>query len=333
MTNQANSTDLHVIFGTGPLAQSILHELMRRGQRVRMVNHSGKRPADVPQTVEIIAADLYDPQEVRRVTQGASVVYQCAQPAYTEWVVKWPLLIKSVLAGLTASKIKLVMGDNLYMYGDTNGAPFHEGLPYKAHTRKGQARAQVAELALDAHRRGAVPVTIGRGSDFYGAGVRESLAGERVFGPALAGKAAQLMGNIDLPHTLTYIEDFGKALVILGEHDSALGQAWNVPNAPTLTQREWTTLVYEALGQRPQISSANGFMVALAGLFVPAIREVGEMMYEFEKPFIVDSRKFVQAFGDHSTPHREAITATLNWYRVQEPVSSTTLKPQAVTAK
>lgn len=332
MTDQTSS-NLHVIFGAGPLAQSIMRELLRRGQRVRLVNHTGRRPQALPSTVEIIAADLYDPQGVRRAAQGATVVYQCAQPAYTQWVVKWPLLMKSILAGLTDSKIKLVLGDNLYMYGDTNGLPLHEGLPYAAHTRKGQARAQAAQLALDAHTSGAVPVTIGRGSDFYGPGVRDSSAGERVFEPALHGKAAQLVGNIDLPHTLTYIEDFGKALVILGEHDSALGQVWHVPNAPTLSQRQWATLLFEVLGQPAKLGSMGRLTLTLGGIFIPEAREVLEMMYEFEKPFVVDNRKFVLAFGDHSTPHRVALAATLDWYRAQQPASAAALKTRPAPAK
>jgi nucleoside-diphosphate-sugar epimerase len=40
-----------------------------------------------------------------------------------------------------------------------------------------------------------------------------------------------------------------------------------------------------------------------------------EMMYEFEKPFVVDSAKFEKTFGMKATPIREAIKATVAWYR------------------
>jgi len=39
------------------------------------------------------------------------------------------------------------------------------------------------------------------------------------------------------------------------------------------------------------------------------------MLYEFNEPFVVDSTKFVQAFGDIATPHREAVRQTLEWYQ------------------
>jgi nucleoside-diphosphate-sugar epimerase len=308
-----------------------LRELLRRGQPVKMVNRSGQRPADVPASVEVVAADVYQPDQVQALTHGAAVTYLCAQPGYTEWVEKWPPLMKSVIAGVTASGSKLIFGDNLYLYGDTHGQPLHESLPATAHTRKGKVRGEVAELVLAAHRAGALRAAIGRGSDFYGPGVLSSLTGERVILPALKGQAAQLTGNIDLPHTLTYIEDFGKALVILGEREEALGQAWHVPNPPTLTQREWTTLLFEELGKPVKVSSIGKPMLTLAGLFIPAAREVVEMMYEFEKPYVVDSSKFVRAFGDHSTPHREAIKATVVWYRAY--AQSHTSAKKTVTVK
>jgi nucleoside-diphosphate-sugar epimerase len=292
-----------------------MRELIRRGQPVKMVNRTGQRSADIPTSVEVVAADVYQPDQVRAVTRGAGVVYQCAQPGYTEWVEKFPPLIKSVIAGVADSGSKLILGDNLYMYGDTDGAPIHEGLPNTTHTRKGKVRGEVAELVMAAHRAGAVRASIGRGSDFYGPGVLGSLTGERAILPALAGKAAELVGNIDLPHTLTYIEDFGQALVILGERDEALGQVWHVPNPPTISQREWATLLFAEIGQPVKVNALNKWMLMIGGLFVPAAREIVEMMYEFEKPYVVDSSKFIRAFGDHSTPHREAIKATVAWYR------------------
>jgi len=312
--------DFHLIFGAGPLGVAVAKELLKRGQSFKIVNRSGKRPAEIPASVEIIASDVYDAAKVRAVTQGAAVVYLCAQPEYTEWPEKWPALMRAFIEGLSGSPAKIVMGDNLYMYGDTNGQPVHEDLPYAAHTRKGRARAEVAEMLLAAHRAGKVRATIGRASDFYGPGVRDSLVGERVFEPAIQGKTAQLVGNLDLPHTLTYIEDFGRALVILGAHENALGRAWIVPSPETLTQRQWMTQVFKELGRAPKMMSINKFMMTLAGLFIPPAREGVEMMYEFDKPFIADHRQFMQAFGSEfglPTPHTEAIKRTIAWYKAQ----------------
>ncbi len=303
----------HVIFGTGPLGMATMRELVRRGARVQMVNRSGH--ADVPEGVAVVRGDAYDAASTRAVCAGATVVYQCAQPAYTAWVKQFPALQAGVLAGAEAAGAKLVVAENLYMYGLVEDS-MTEALPYAATTRKGRVRATISEALLAAHRAGRVRVAIGRASDFYGPGVRGSALGERVFGPALAGKAASAIGDLDLPHTYTFIDDFGAALVNLGERDEALGRAWHVPNAPTTTTREAIAAIYRQLGLPPKMGGMGRLMLTLGGLFIPEARESIEMLYEFQHPFVVDHGDYARTFDDHAaTPLEEGIRRTIAWYR------------------
>ncbi|MDQ0196849.1 hypothetical protein [Paenibacillus wynnii] len=48
------------------------------------------------------------------------------------------------------------------------------------------------------------------------------------------GKDCTVMGNPDKKHTYTFIDDFGKALVVLSQHEDAFGEVWHVPNAETV---------------------------------------------------------------------------------------------------
>ena len=306
----------HVILGTGAIGRAIADELIKRGESVRMVNRSGKMD-EAPAGVEVKASDLYDQAKVKEVTRGANVVYQAAQPEYTQWVEKFPSLQKSIIDGLTGSDIKLVLVENLYMYGESNGTPLTEDMPHNAHTRKGRTRSELSNAAFAAHLAGKLRVTAGRGSDFFGAwGLPTAAMGERTFYPLLHGKAANLVGNIDMPHTHTYIPDFGKALVILGERSEADGQAWHVPNDnPRVTQREMVTMIAAEMGVEPKMSAMGKTMMRIGGLFIPEAKEMVEMMYEFEQPFIVDSSKFENTFGMKATPMCEAIKATVAWYK------------------
>jgi len=249
------------------------------------------------------------------LAHGAAVIYQCTNPPYDKWTEIFPTLQANTLEAAASAGAKYIVADNLYMYGDTNGQPIREDSPCIAHTKKGQVRAQMAEAVTDAHRSGKVRVAVARASDFYGPAALGSAAGERMFGFAMQGKAASVVGDLDAPHTYTYIEDFGKALAVLGERDEALGQVWHVPNAETLTTRQFITLIFDELQQPPKMSAMGKAMLRLGGLFVPAAREIIEMMYEFEKPFVVDSSKFAQTFGLPGTPVREAIKMTVAWYR------------------
>lgn len=308
-------SNIHVIFGTGPVGRAVMQELVSHGQSVRMVNRRGEMP-DVPPGVEVRAGDAYQREVVRELTRDATIVYQCAQPAYTQWAEKFPTLQAAILEGAAINGAKLVVADNLYMYGAPNGKPIHEAMPYAPHTRKGRTRAEMAEAALAAHQEGRARVVIGRASDFFGPYVLDSTMGERAIYPALEGKTASLVGNLDMPHTYTYIEDFAKALVLLGERDDAFGQAWHVPNdQPGITQRQFMNLVFEEIGLPPKMSGMGRMMMRIGGLFIPEARESVEMMYEFEKPFVVDSGKFERAFGVRATPLPEAIRRTVDWYR------------------
>lgn len=305
----------HVVFGTGAIGRAVAEELVRRGQTVRMVNRSGKM-AETPAGVEVVAADLYDPANVREVTRGAQVVYQSAQPSYNQWPEKFPSLQGAIIEGLAGSNAKLVVVENLYLYGKMNGRPFSEDMPCQAHTRKGRVRGEISTAAFKAHKEGRLRVTAARGGNFFGPWGTDSTMGERVFYPLLHGKPAQLIGRADLPHTHTYVRDFGRALVILGERDKADGQAWHVPNdQPQMTQGELVRMFAEEAGVEPKMSTMGRLMMAIGGLFIPEAKESVEMMYEFENPFVIDSSKFEQTFGMKATPMREAIRETVAWYK------------------
>ena len=135
----------------------------------------------------------------------------------------------------------------------------------------------------------------------------------------MAGKAINAIGNLDQPHTWTYAPDFGKALAMVGTRDAALGQAWHVPSEKPMTQREFIKIISEEVGQPTKTQLGTPLMMRVLGLFNPTLREIVEMMYEFTQPFVMDSRKFTQAFGMQATPLRQQIQETLAWVKAHPP--------------
>jgi nucleoside-diphosphate-sugar epimerase len=309
----SDTSDLHVVFGTGPIGIALIKELDAGGRSVRAVNRSGI--ADVPDGVEVIAGDASDEDFTKTAATGASTVYFCLNPPYTQWPELFPRLQSAVMEGAASADAKLVVMDNLYMYGPTDGAPLAENLPHLAGTRKGIVRREMADDLFEAHSAGRVRVTAGRASDYFGPGGLISAMGERVFYPALAGKKAQVMGDPDQPHTYSYIPDIARGLATLGDRPEADGRAWHLPNAATLTTRQFIDLVFAATGTEPGISAMPRWMVNTVGLFNGNVRELKEMLYEFEEPFIVDDSQFTEAFGHQATPLDDAIATTVAWFR------------------
>jgi nucleoside-diphosphate-sugar epimerase len=316
-----DNEELHVIFGTGAVGMSVIDELIRRGRRrVRMVNRSGK--ASVPDGVEVVGGDATVETFAREASEGASVLYFALNPPYDKWPELFPPLQAGVLVGAASAGAKLVAMENLYMYGPTDGRALTEDLPYAPNTRKGAVRAMMSKELMEAHRSGKVRVAIGRASDYFGPRVLVSAAGEQVFGRAVEGKSAQVAGNPDQPHTYTYAPDIGKGLVILGEREEALGRAWHLPSPETLTTHQFVERIFEEVGKPARVQAAPKILLRAMGLFNPGMREIIEMLYEFEEPFVVDYSRFEREFGEQATPLREAIQHTLRWYREERPAGT-----------
>ena len=302
----------NVIFGTGPLGLAVARRLSLAGAEVRLVNRGGI--GDAPKGAEIVAADATDPSASRRACEGAAVVYHCATGAYGRWAQFLPPLMNGIIEGAAAANAKLVYGDNLYAYGPVDGA-IREDLPYRPVGPNTRTRAEVATTLMNAHAAGKVRATIGRASDFYGPHARQSKAGDVVFARALAGKSAQVLGDVDMPHTLSFIDDFAAGLVTLAQRDEALGQVWHTPNPETLTTRRFVEMVFSQVGRAARLQGLPNFAIAVLALFVPPVAAVKETLYQSEHAWVVDDSKFTRAFGGRPTPHVHAIKQTLDWYR------------------
>ena len=305
----------NVIIGTGPLAYWVMQELIESGKSVLLLNRSGKVGFTLPEMVEINACDASNPNEVYEKCNGVDVVYHCAMPPYTRWPELFPPLMQGIVDGISRTNAKLIFGDNLYMYGPTGGKTLTEDLPYAASGHKGKTRALMAELLLNAHAEGKIRTAIGRGSDFFGPHVVNAAFGEMFFDPAFNNKPVNLLGNIDQPHSLTYIKDFAKALIIMGDDDRALGKAWHVPCPEAIPVRNVVEIIEQEMGVKIKSRVAGRFLISIMGLFNPMVREVKEMLYTWEEPYVVDSINFENEFSMKATPLDVGMKETVEWFR------------------
>ncbi len=309
-----NSDDrLHVVLGAnGGLGSAVVWQLVRQGKRIRAVSRSAQR-VDLGSRIETVRGDITDPTQMRMICQDATVIYHCTNAPYPEWTQALPPMMDAVIRAAETSGAKVVYGDNLYMYGRVSGL-ITPDLPDRATGKKGLVRSKIAAQLMAAHRSGRIQATIGRASDFFGPGVLNSMMGEVVFQALVEGKTLNLIGKLDVPHTYTFIEDFAKGLVTLGEREEALGEIWHIPSAETLTTRQFLDLIFAEAQHAPKLRIASPLMLNFLGLFSPMMRELKEINYEFEEPFVVDHRKYERVFGSDTTSHPKAICKTIAWF-------------------
>ncbi|MGA2928609.1 MAG: NAD-dependent epimerase/dehydratase family protein [Solirubrobacteraceae bacterium] len=304
---------LHVVFGAGQVGRALAARLAGLGLAVRVVSRT--RPPGLPDGVQWQGADATDPQAATDAAARASVVYQCLNAPYTDWPKRFPPLQQGVLTAAENAGALLVTLENLYGYGPTAGQPMTEDLPLAATTVKGRTRAAMSRELLAAGDAGQVRIAIGRASDFFGAGVTESALGERVFANAVAGKRADFIGNPDLPHTYSYIPDIAVGLATLGTDERAVGGVWHLPGPETVTTREILELVAGDVGHPVGVRSVPKLMLRALGLFNPVLRELPELAYEFDQPFVLNTAKYESTFGSDTTPLATAVGATVAWYQ------------------
>ena len=170
-------------------------------------------------------------------------------------------------------------------------------------SKKGVLRQRMAEEVMAAHESGEIRAVALRSSDYYGPGVTGSALGDMVFGNLVAGKKAQLSGSLSQPHSFAYIEDVGRAAAELGVRDDVLGRVWIAPHAPAQTQGQMVEAACASARHCPtRMTGISPMMMRLAGLFIPQAKASVEMMYEFTKPFVVDSGRIERELGLRPTP-------------------------------
>lgn len=305
---------VHVIVGKGPVGSTTADLLADAGHTVRILSRGGG--ASTRPEIEHRAVDAADARALATAASHAAVLYNCANPPYHRWATDWPPLAEALLHAAEASGAVLVTMSNLYGYAPPTTAMTEE-LPLAATTRKGMVRAQMWRQALALHEAGRLRATEARASDFFGPAVRGGgQFGDRVMPRLLAGRSVSLLGAGDQPHSWSYIPDVARTLVRLGSDPRAWGRGWHVPSPPPRTSREVVADLARAAGvPTPTIRSLPWGLLRALGLVSPLLRELGEVRYQHDRPFVLDSSRYTDTFGESATPWPRALERTVAWWR------------------
>ncbi|HEY8956428.1 NAD-dependent epimerase/dehydratase family protein [Chitinophaga sp.] len=303
---------LYTILGAGGIiADELAAELVKHQKRVRLVSRS---PKSVNGITDLVPADLTDAAQTKKAVKGSNVVFLTAGLKYDikVWASAWPKIMTNVIDACKEAGAKLIFFDNVYMYGLVNG-PMKEDAPYHPSSRKGAVRAAIATQLLNEVKAGSLTATIARAADFYGPGAdKTGFLNLLIIDKFKKNSSAMWLGKDNLPHSYTFTQDAAKGLYLLSQDDTSWNQVWHLPTAnPAPDGKGYMQLIAAQMNTKPKYMKLGSFMLTLSGLFDTAIREIKEMLYQNNHPYIFDSSKFEQHFKVKPTSYEEGIRLTV----------------------
>lgn len=300
-----------ILGANGTIGTLLAKELTKYTSDIRLVS---RNPRQVNLTDQLLAADLAQTNLVDRAVEGSEVVYLLVGFEYNlkVWQQKWPALMRTTIDACIRHNSKLVFFDNMYLYDASALGNMTESAPVNPPSEKGKVRASIAQMLMGEVLRGRITALIARAADFYGPDNRSSLLIELVYKNLKKGKRPNWLINLDKKHSFTYTPDAARATAVLGNTPDAFNQVWHVPtasNAPT--GREIIQLFMNELNVHKKPLVLPMWMVKAVGLFVPVMREMPEMIYQYDRDYIFNSGKFEQRFGIKPTPYHEGVKQTV----------------------
>ena len=301
-----------ILGANGTIGIVLAKELINYTQQIRLVS---RHPKKVNETDELFAADLTDATMVDKAIEGSGIVYLVIGLDYNTkvWQDKWPKLMKATIDACIKHKAKLVYFDNMYLYDIKAIGHMVEDSPINPQSKKGLVRMEIAAMLMKEVEAGKLTALIARAPDFYGPDNDKSFIMEVVYKNLLKNKRPNWFIDATKKHSFIYTPDAAKATAILGNTPEAFNQVWHLPaDDKSLTGDEWVALFNEETNTSKKVMVLPMFMLRLLGIFIPLMREMPEMMYQYDRDYFFDSSKFKSHFNFIPTTYemgvREIVT-------------------------
>lgn len=304
---------MQTILGAGSaVSNELAKELKKYTSDIRLVSRNPKRANDADQ---IMKADLSNLSLLDIAVKGSEIVYVTIAFDYktSVWKEEWPKFMSNLIQSCKKHNAKIVFLDNIYMYDRNYLSHMTEETPINPSSEKGKIRTEIYNSLMKAIEKGEVKGLVARAADFYGPRVEKSAMILSAYNNLLKDKNPQWLGKLDVIHSFTYSKDIGKALALLGNTPDVFNQVWHLPTTDVkMTTREWIELFMRTMDKQKKIQALPAWAMGLLGLFIPIIKEIKDVYYQYDRDYYFDSSKFNKRFNFIPTSPEEAVNEIVN---------------------
>ena len=278
---------------------------------IRLVS---RNPKKVNLNDELFPADLNNREDVFKAVEGSEIIYVTVGFAYNIkiWQKLWPPFIKNVIDACMQHNAKMVFFDNIYAIGGDNVKHITEESPMSPCSKKGEVRAEVDKIILDAIENRKLNAIIARSPDFFSEVKAASMAMNLIYDNLIKGKKAQWLCDAKKVHNMGYTPDLAMGTAILGNTPDAYNQIWNLPtDSEKITGEGWINLFAKEMNTSNKYQVLPNWLIKVLGLFIPIMKELPEMNYQYDRDYFFDSSKFNRRFNYTPIKNADAVKKTV----------------------
>jgi nucleoside-diphosphate-sugar epimerase len=265
--------------------------------------------------LKVIQADALNQDQLLKATQGSEIIFGAFNASqYTDksWEAEFPLFIQNFVECGKSSNAKLIFMDNVYSYQNQESKKaYDENTPIIPYNKKGEIRQLVANIFLDGLKEYNLQGNIIKSSDLYGPYALNSMIGDRYFKRLFLKHIAEILPFGNNLHSLTYTRDVGRIAVRVATNVNQ-PTVVHTPNAPAKGYQDMVRMTYDYFDQMPKESLTPAFIFNFLGLFVPPIKSVMGMMYQWNNDFVIESL-YNQDFVP--TNLEDGMKETVSWFK------------------
>jgi nucleoside-diphosphate-sugar epimerase len=253
---------LRVLFigGSGVISSACSRVAVDSGVELFVLNRGMSAARPLPPEVNMLRADIRDPQSVRDLSEDLDF------DAVVDWVAFTPAHVRADMGLFRDRTGQYVFISSASAYQTpparmpvTESTPLRN--PYWQYSRD---KIACEDLLVAAYREEGFPATIIRPSHTYDRTLVPFDGGWTVLGRMLAGKPVIVHGDGTSLWTLTHHEDFARAFVPLLGHPRTIGEAIHITSDDVLTWNQIAGSLAAALGVTARLVHVPSDAIAAA---------------------------------------------------------------------